>query len=59
MMYLKMKVEQNENRYIDRSHKESPHWEARKVKKDDWGNPRTTSHGRPKLDSDKSKIYYE
>jgi RHS repeat-associated protein len=42
----------------DRSHSDQPHWEAGKVKKDDWGNTQTNSYGRPKLDNDKSKVNY-
>ncbi len=42
----------------DRSHSDQPHWEAGKVKPDDWGNTRMNNYGRPKLDSDKSKVNY-
>lgn len=44
---------------LDSSHKESPHWEAGAIKTDDWGNPKLNSYGRPKLDSNKSKVNYE
>ncbi len=43
---------------MDRSHQGQSHWEAGKVKTDAYGNTRTNSHGRPKLQNDKSKVDY-
>jgi RHS repeat-associated protein len=44
---------------MDESHKDQPHWEAGKVKTDESGNTRMNNHGRPKLENDKSKVYYK
>lgn len=43
---------------LDRSH-DQPHWEAGPVKTDDVGDPRMNNHGRPKLQSGKSKVNYD
>ncbi|MDI7226923.1 RHS repeat-associated core domain-containing protein, partial [Leptospira santarosai] len=45
---------------MDRSHPNEKHWEAGKVKTDGpGGEVRYNNYGRPKLDSDKSKVNYE
>ena len=43
---------------LDRSHQGEPHWEAGNVKVRD-GQIQYNQYGRVKLDSDKSKVYYE
>jgi RHS repeat-associated protein len=44
---------------LDRSHPGQAHWEAGKVKTDPrTGQTRTSTHGRPKLTNDKSKVNY-
>ena len=44
---------------MDRNH-EGAHWEAGKVKEDPrTGEVRMNEHGRPKLQNDKSKVYYD
>ena len=43
---------------LDSSHPGQNHWEAGKVKTDRDGNTRMNNYGRPKLDSDKSKVNY-
>ncbi|WP_233843692.1 RHS repeat-associated core domain-containing protein [Dyella sp. 2HG41-7] len=46
---------------MDRSHQDQPHWEAGKVKTEKKGSeavPQINRYGRPKLDSDKSKVDY-
>ncbi|UOG36276.1 hypothetical protein MAL01_19415 (plasmid) [Leptospira noguchii] len=45
---------------MDRSHPNEKHWEAGKVKTDGpGGEVRYNNYGRPKLDSEKSKVNYE
>ena len=43
---------------MDISHPDKPHWEAGKVKTDDFGNPRMNKYGRPQLRNGKGKAYY-
>ena len=43
---------------LDSSHLEEPHWEAGTVKTDRFGNIRQNKYGRPKLENNKSKVYY-
>ena len=42
----------------DRSHINKPHWEAGTVKKRD-GKTQYNRYNRPKLENDKSKVYYQ
>ena len=57
--YGKKKEKSVQQQTLDRSHENSPHWEAADVKVDDHGETQMNSYGRPKLDSKKSKRYYE
>ncbi|HEM6743433.1 TPA: RHS repeat-associated core domain-containing protein [Citrobacter farmeri] len=43
---------------MDISHPDKPHWEAGKVKTDDFGNPRINKYGRLQLRNGKGKAYY-
>ena len=51
------RVERRKLDFLDRSHKEQPHWEAGKIKMDK-DIPQFNKYNRPKLKSDKSKTYY-
>jgi hypothetical protein len=44
---------------MDVSHPDKPHWEAGKVKIDDYGDPRINKYGRPQLRNGKGKAYYK
>ncbi|PWJ57017.1 RHS repeat-associated protein [Dyadobacter jejuensis] len=43
---------------MDRSHPNEKHWEAGPVKRDADGHVKMNNYGRPRLDSDKSKVNY-
>ena len=57
--YGEKEIKSVQQQTMDRSHQEEPHWEAGSVKIDNWNNPQYNQYGRPKLNSDKSKTYYE
>jgi RHS repeat-associated protein len=53
------KLKSVQQQTLDRSHINQPHWEAGDVKIDiDSGTPVYNNYGVPRLDSDKSKVYY-
>ena len=56
--YGKLREKSVQQQTMDRSHPNQPHWKAGFTKVDAYGRTRYNQYGIPKLQNNKSKVYY-